>query len=84
MLTIFITFQRGAWPTSKFRKIFFINEILSTTTNMTTIVYLRKLLITLRYFIVFIILLFYSIQFIVFPYQASRKWEEITYWQHIL
>ncbi|XP_045528167.1 meckelin-like [Pieris brassicae] len=40
--------QKGSWPRSKFRKIFLIDKILSTTTNMTTIVYLRKLLIAFR------------------------------------
>ncbi|CAF4914568.1 unnamed protein product [Pieris macdunnoughi] len=40
--------QKGSWPRSKFRKIFLIDKILSTTANMTTIVYLRKLLITFR------------------------------------
>lgn len=48
MFFFMFMFQKGSWPKSTFRKIYLIDEILSTTTNMTTIVYLRKLLITFR------------------------------------
>ncbi|CAK1553032.1 unnamed protein product [Leptosia nina] len=40
--------QKASWPTSKFSRFFLIDNILSTATNMTTVRYLSKLIVTLQ------------------------------------
>ncbi|CAG4947812.1 unnamed protein product [Colias eurytheme] len=40
--------QKSLWPSGRFRKFFFIDNVLSITANTTTTVYLRKIIFILR------------------------------------